>query len=298
MLNPERLIKLTRRVAGRTFVSGAILASGLAADVVPNKVKPTEAESICGLDYIGRATVWTDSLTIAIGVRPKNNENTQFQWKLTPFNNDGPGINTYRGDKENFIADKPVYEGFEGPKMSADGPKGHTLILPEMNYMGSWRNSKEPKALDPNKDAGWCPWRSNYLDTKNIGITSASISPSKLGGIVYSEGAPMRVNTRTPLIQWSDTDQRIFYYEVQLSKDPKFGQERAVAPVFHNLVHGGLKPPYRSWQVPKDFPLEAGQTYHLRLRPRVQGDGTPLEWSKVWQFEVASNATLTAEEIG
>ena len=51
--------------------------------------------------------------------------------------------------------------------------------------------------------------------------------------------------------------------------------------VWWNLIHGAVTSPLNSWQTP---PLAAGTTYFWRLRPRVQGDGTPVGWGPTWRF--------------
>ena len=38
-------------------------------------------------------------------------------------------------------------------------------------------------------------------------------------------------------------------------------------------------PQPNSYVVPAAFPLEAGEIYYWRVRPRIQGDGDPLPWS-------------------
>ena len=50
------------------------------------------------------------------------------------------------------------------------------------------------------------------------------------------------------------------------------------------LRHGGATAPPRSYTVPSGFPLQPATTYHWRVRPRVQGDGTPVAWSEVFTF--------------
>src|SRR5205814_354137 len=94
------------------------------------------------------------------------------------------------------------------------------------------------------------------------------------------------VSTLTPTLTWANTDDRIYYYEVQLSKDSSFitDPSRATAAVYWNLVHGGQTQPLNSYTVPQSFPLEPKSTYFWRVRPRVQGDGTPVEWSSTFSF--------------
>ena len=72
----------------------------------------------------------------------------------------------------------------------------------------------------------------------------------------------------------------IFYYEIQASPDPNFGEGGPVAPVWRNLVHGGIASPLNSWRTPE---LQSG-THYWRVRPRVQGDGTPVAWGQTWSF--------------
>lgn len=66
-----------------------------------------------------------------------------------------------------------------------------------------------------------------------------------------------------------------------MSPDANFGAQGAVASVWHNLVHGGVSNPLNSWLTPQ---LQANTTYYWRVRPRVQGDGTPVAWSSGWSF--------------
>ena len=87
------------------------------------------------------------------------------------------------------------------------------------------------------------------------------------------------VSSLTPTLSWSDGNPATFYYEVQISKDPDFGNGGFL---YWNLVHGGVG--NNSYAVPSQFPLEAGQTYYWRVRPRVQGDGVPTGWSNAWIF--------------
>ena len=42
--------------------------------------------------------------------------------------------------------------------------------------------------------------------------------------------------------------------------------------------------PLNSWGVPASFPLEPGTRYYWRVRPRVQGNGTPPAWSALFFF--------------
>ena len=60
--------------------------------------------------------------------------------------------------------------------------------------------------------------------------------------------------------------------------------ETATDAVWHNLIHGGITSPPNSWQTPE---LEPGAQYYWEVRPRVQGDGTPVDWSKTFEFRTS-----------
>src|SRR5207247_6255978 len=96
-----------------------------------------------------------------------------------------------------------------------------------------------------------------------------------------------------PTLSWGQSGSTgIFYYEVQLSKDPKFETDpaKATAPVYWNLVHGGESAPHNSWTVPEGFSLEPNTVYYWRVRPRIQGDGTPGAWAWASQFSTIAAA--------
>ncbi|MCX6024135.1 MAG: hypothetical protein NTZ05_20865, partial [Chloroflexi bacterium] len=85
---------------------------------------------------------------------------------------------------------------------------------------------------------------------------------------------------------------RHFYYEIQLSSDPLFNTDpfSATAAVYWNLIHGGQTSPQNSWAVPASARLDAdGRRYYWRVRPRVQGNGTPVNWGLPFWFTVGSN---------
>ena len=71
-----------------------------------------------------------------------------------------------------------------------------------------------------------------------------------------------------------------------MSKDQSFGAGVNNPPfLYWELVHGGVSTPPNSYVVPSKFPLEAGATYYWRVRPRVQGDGTPTAWTDAYLFK-------------
>ncbi|MCX6023338.1 MAG: hypothetical protein NTZ05_16745, partial [Chloroflexi bacterium] len=106
--------------------------------------------------------------------------------------------------------------------------------------------------------------------------TSASIS-------AVSPAPGAKVSGAAASVQWTDLNPAVFYYEVQVSPDPRFNTDpaQATAAVWWNLVHGGQTAPLNSWRMP---PLEPGVTYYWRVRPRLQGDATPALWSASWSF--------------
>ena len=94
------------------------------------------------------------------------------------------------------------------------------------------------------------------------------------------------MNTLTPVIRWSSPSPELFYYHFQLSKDRTFNTDPSTATsmVYGALIHGGVATPPNSYRVPAQFPLEPGTDYYWRVRPRIQGDGTPVEWSPTFSF--------------
>ena len=92
------------------------------------------------------------------------------------------------------------------------------------------------------------------------------------------------VDSTTPTLTWANSDRQVFYYEVQVSADPEFGSGAGAPPLYWELVHGGVSSPMNSYTIPAQFPLESGATYYWRVRPRVQGDGTPVGWTQAWSF--------------
>ncbi len=99
-----------------------------------------------------------------------------------------------------------------------------------------------------------------------------------------------------PLLSWTNTDTDVFYYEVQLSTDFTFNTDpdTATASVYTGLIHGGAAALPNSYQVP--VPLALDTPYTWRVRPRVQGDGAPVEWSRTFSFTVQSG-TGTAGDV-
>ena len=195
---------------------------------------------------------------------------TQTHVQVTPLNGDGPGINLIFGSPiTNYNVPAPVFG--EGPY----------LMLPGATYTWRIRVTSASVAVDENHQS-WGPWSDprTFSTAPPSAGTLGLISP--IGGVASSD--------TTPSLTWKDSNSAMFYYEVQLSADPNFGQSGAVAPVYWNLVHGGEASPPNSWTVPDDFALPSG-TYHWRVRQRVQATPSAsaeqgIAWSPTQSFVV------------
>lgn len=187
-------------------------------------------------------------------------ETTQYHLEVVPFNNDGPGINLVRNVENSFIV--------QPPQMGT----GNYVLLPDMTY--TWRvSASDNPGFAPPGDASYGPAAQRTFKTPAVtGTGIGTVSPSDGGN----------VDILTPALQWQDADNRVFYYEVQISKDPGFGPSSFL---YWELVHGGVSNQLNSYRVPDGFSLESNARYYWRVRPRVQGDGTPVAWSRTFNFE-------------
>ncbi|MBI4498292.1 MAG: hypothetical protein HY689_10370 [Chloroflexi bacterium] len=195
---------------------------------------------------------------------------TQYQLQVVPANNDGPGLDLIRAAAGWYTLPAP--------------PHWYGL-LPDLTYSWRVRASAAPTAIGP-ADPSWGPW-SEPRRFRTPPVSSASITlEAPVGGV--------QVPDFTPLLRWQEANPNAWYYEVQLSKDPTFttDPQRATAAVYWELRHGGVTDPPRSYRVPEAFPLEEGQVYYWRVRPRVQGDGTPVPWSPPASFRTGTTGAL------
>jgi len=184
---------------------------------------------------------------------------TQVQLQIIPANEDGPGIDLIRNTTDRYQVPPPVFG------------EGNYVKLPGMTYTWRVRTAAAKTSLAPS-DSGWSDWATSTFVTG---------PPTSAGIKLVSPPDGSEVADRTPLVQWSDTDKAVFYYEFQLSKDPGFGTE---AFLYFELRHGATTDPPDSYRVPTQFPLEVGTVYYWRVRPRVQGDGKPVAWSNTWSL--------------
>jgi len=240
-------------VFGLLLMTNVLPVSQAAPLTAPALISPADSAS---LESLGATLAWQ---------QPQGT--TQFHIQVTPAKSpatgepDGPGINLIIGDaasvaKASFLAPEPVFG------------QGPYVMLPGMTY--TWRvRVSDAKTSIGTDDPSWSPWseeRAFHTRAASSGTISLS-SPT--------EGL---IPTTLPAVVWKDSDSAIFYYEVQLSADPQFrtGSD-GIASVFSNLVHSGESLPPRSWTVPRSFALPPGHFY-WRVRPRIQGDGTPVGW--------------------
>ena len=187
---------------------------------------------------------------------------TQYQIQINPFSNDGPAINLIRNAESSYI--------IASPELGV----GNYVMLPGMTYTWRIRSTNSSVAVLEN-DSGWSNWTSSTFRTA---------SPWSGGISALTPAHGQIVDSLTPTLVWNDSNNKLFYYEVQISKDPSFNNDpkTATAPVYWELRHGGMTTPLNSYTISSGQPLEAGTTYYWHVRARVQGDGTPVAWSDTW----------------
>ena len=189
---------------------------------------------------------------------------TWFQVQVIPFNEDGPGINLVIGD--GALVQAAQYQVL-GPNFGSADP--NYVMLPDMTYL--WRVRTATVLTNPT-EADWSAWAvSSFKTPPASSSTITPVAPPAFG----------QVSTLTPTLTWANSNTAVFYYEVQVSKDYEFGPN---AFLYSEYVHGGASTPPNSYVVPEAFPLEAGEIYYWRVRPRIQGDGDPLPWSATYVF--------------
>lgn len=183
---------------------------------------------------------------------------TQYHLQVTPANGDGPGVDLIIGSADTSFSVPP--------------PPNWYGLLPDMSYQWRVRASDAAVSLSA-EDSRWGPWSEAWSFRTPIVSTNSIVLVSPSNGAL--------VNSPTPTLSWSNKDAAVFYYEAQVSKDPSFGSSGFL---YSALLHGGVTIPANSYTIPVQFPLEQATTYYWRVRPRVQGDGTPLPWSTASSF--------------
>lgn len=208
----------------------------------------------------------TSSLSTMAAVLNWENEvgTTQVHVRVIPLKNDGPGVDMILGSSTiGLVIPTPLV---------GTGPY---ILLPDMTYQWMVRTAFADVALD-GSSALWGPWSAPRT------FRTPKASSGGIGAVTPAHGS-MVPNSGT-LLQWQDSNWATFYYEIQVSPDAAFGESGAIAPVWWNLVHGGVTTPLNSWRTPSLLP---GRTYFWRVRPRIQGDGMPAAWSQAWSFRAS-----------
>lgn len=199
---------------------------------------------------------------------------TQVDIEVMPANDDGPGVNLHLGSAATSLA--------------VPAPPQWYGLLPDMTY--TWRvRVSDATGFAALTDPSWSPWAERRFRTPKV--DSGRITP-----VAPSDRASDL--TGSPTLQWANNRSDVFYYEVQVSPDVKFDTNpaTATAPVFSALLHGGVTTPQNSYAFPGSVQLQAGTTYYWRVRPRVQGDGTPVQWTAPFSFTMRGVPATFAPE--
>ena len=194
---------------------------------------------------------------------------TQVHIQVTPLNGDGPAINLIVNATDSYNVPAPVY---------GTGPY---VMLPGATY--TWRLRTTGAAGSVGEfDTSWGPWSTPYS------FTTAKPNAGSIGLVSPVNGAA--TSDTTPTLEWKSSNVSDFYYEVAMSSDVNFGEQGAKAPVYMNLIHGGVSTPANSWTVPDANALPKGQ-YYWRVRQRVQATSlgsaeTGIAWGPAQSFVV------------
>ncbi len=202
---------------------------------------------------------------------------TQYHIQVIPANDDGPGIDLIIGDlakvnSASYTVEPPVFG------------TGNYVMLPGMSY--TWRVRTATVPLPPlGGDLLWSSWSEAWS------FITPSPSSATISLVAPVEGSALSQSDTS--LRWQNSASDIFYYEIQASKDAQFKTgSQAVTSIWWNLVHGGVSSQLNSWRTPL---LEPNTIYYWRMRPRVQGDGTPVAWSTSWGFSTASTSVKALE---
>lgn len=240
-----------KNIKALLIVGWLFALTSLPAAAVPDA--PTLSDPPNGFTMLG----WG----VGLSWRYNGDTATTYHLQVTPANNDGAGIDLITNAQHNGIFG--LEEIFDIP-----APPTWYGLLPDMTY--TWR-------VRAGDGTNWSAWSLSRTFSTAFARSDNITAVSPVDGVTIS--------SLTPSVRWNNPAKEIFYYEVQISKDPQFRTVGVTsAPVYWNLVHGGVSNPSNSYAVPVGYPLEAGKTYYWRVRPRVQGDGRPVDWSQTWSF--------------
>lgn len=159
------------------------------------------------------------------------------------------------------------------------GPPVWYMMMPDTTYY--WRvrvnNATGPV---PDDHPSWGPWSEVYTFRTPV-PTSDLLGP-------VAPASQAAIASTTPRLAWSNPNDDVFYYEVQVSRDPNFVTDpaRSVAPVYWETVHGGMSTPRNSYQISERYPLQRGQNYFWRVRAAMPGSQREAPWGPTWSFRV------------
>jgi len=197
---------------------------------------------------------------------------TQVEVQVLPAGDDGPGVDL-------------ILNATDG-RLDIPPPPRWYGLLPDMGYTWRVRGATADVSLTPD-DSRWGVWAERHFRTPKVSAQSISLASPEAA--------------TAPILRWRDSRPDVFYYEVQLSSDATFNQDPATATtsVYSSIIHGGVTDPPDSYQAPS---LQPGTRYYWRVRPRVQGDGTPVDWAAAAVFTTPAPAvpalpTLDTPEV-
>lgn len=228
------------------------------------------------------------NMAIPVGV-------SQLKLELSPYNNDGPGIQMIYGDPFVIHTFGEIGHQIVDPEIGV----GNYVLLPDMSYkVRVWVSDAETPLtwLSPEWET-FKPWPHRVDKRPAAELDVHTPKRSSTGMVSVYPKMNEVIGIKRPKLQWSNSDKDVYYYEIQASKDCTFNTDpqTAVASVWHNLVHGGVSNPLNSWQTPD---LESDTEYCWRVRPRIQGDGIPVAWGQTSKFKTASQLVQRESESG
>jgi hypothetical protein len=189
---------------------------------------------------------------------------TQYEIRVTPFNDDGPAIHLVRDIEDSYTILEPDFDN------------GNYVMLPGMTYTWDVRVTNSTSS-DPI-ESEWSARASGSFRTPSVTSDTISMTTGMNGSVM----------SMMPTLTWTNSNDEVFYYEIQLSADANFSTSLGSPALYHELVHGGMSNPLNSYTVRPQFVLKADTDYYWRVRPRIQGDGTPVDWSSTARFHTSS----------
>ncbi len=232
-----------------------LIVGSLFSSFSPAYSRPANAPTLTAPANGARLESFSPTLTWST---PAGSGATQVQLQVVPANNDGPGVDLILSpDAGQFtLPPPPLWFG----------------LLPDMTYTWRVRISDAATSVGTD-DPSWSDWSSQST------FKTPALNASTIHLVTPAPG--LQAASLTPTLVWSEDHANAWYYEVQVSRDSTFGPD---AFLYWELRHGAVTNPPRSYTVPQQFPLEPGRQYFWRVRPRIQGDGAPVDWTPASTF--------------